>query len=81
MRPCMWQATYRGFATGRVIKYEVDGRSPGDKTLIADFGAPTWQWWKILEVKNGRSIGWTGRFPSAEAALASLLPHTPEERT
>jgi hypothetical protein len=72
MRATMWVATYRGYATGRVIKYEVNGRAPGEKVLIADFGGPSWPRWRVLQVKNGVSGGWTGKFGSAEAALASL---------
>jgi len=72
MRPTMWIATYQGFATGREIKYEVNGRTPGEKVLIADFGGPSWHWWRVLQVKNGISGDWTGKFGSAEAALASF---------
>ena len=74
MRPRMWIATYQGFATGRVIQYEVGECTPGDKVLIADFGGPTRQSWRTLEVKNGRSSDWIGNFPSAESAYASLFP-------
>lgn len=70
MRPTMWIATYAGFATGRVIKYNVDGRVPGEKYLIADFGGPRWPRWRVLQVKNGVSGEWTGKFGSADAALA-----------
>ncbi len=38
MRPTMWMSTFTGFATGRVIKYDVAGFTPDEKYLIADFG-------------------------------------------
>jgi hypothetical protein len=72
MRPTMWVATYAGFATGRVIKYDVAGQTPDEKYLIADFGGPNWPRWRVLQVKNGISGGWTGKFGSADAALAFL---------
>ncbi|PYU27186.1 MAG: hypothetical protein DMG30_00090 [Acidobacteria bacterium] len=72
MRPTAWIATYKGFATGRMIKYEVQGVAPADKILIADFGEPNWRSWRVLQVKNGRSTGRIGNFDSADAALASV---------
>ncbi len=70
MRPTMWVATYEGFGTGRVIKYDVAGHTPDEKYLIADFGGPSWPWWRVLQVKYGISGEWTGKFGSADAALA-----------
>jgi hypothetical protein len=70
MRPTMWIATYAGFATGRVIKYDVDGCISDEKYLIADFGWPSWPRWRVLQVKNGVSGEWAGKFTSADAALA-----------
>ena len=72
MRPTMWTSTYTGFATGRVIKYDVAGHTPDEKYLIADFGGPSWPCWRVLQVKGGISSEWTGKFGSADAALASL---------
>lgn len=73
MRPSMWVATYQGFAAGRVIQYKVEGRVPGEKILIADFGGPNWRRWRVLKDNNGASSGWGGSFDSAESALTSVL--------
>jgi len=70
MRPAMWMSSYAGFATGRVIKYDVAGHTPDEKYLIADFGGPSWAEWRVLRVKNGISGDWTGKFGSPDAALA-----------
>jgi hypothetical protein len=75
MRPTMWISTepHQEYATGRVVKYDVQGLAPGNKILIANFGGPNWNSWRLLQVRNGRSTKWTGNFSSAEAALASLV--------
>jgi hypothetical protein len=56
----MWIATFHGFGKGRVVKYDVEGRVPGEKILIADFGGPNWCWWRVLKNNNGDSSEWTG---------------------
>jgi len=57
MRPTMWVATYTGFATGRVIKYDIVRRTSNDKYLIADFGGPSSPKWRVLHIKNGIVAG------------------------
>jgi len=72
IRPIMWVSTYAGYANGRVIEYDVAGHTPNEKHLIADFGGPGWPRWRVLKVKNGISGEWTGKFESADAALACV---------
>jgi hypothetical protein len=68
----MWIATYQGFGTGRVTKYELQGREPGNKILIADFGGPSWARWRVLQPGTGHEPYGPANFASPEAALASI---------
>jgi hypothetical protein len=51
------------------ITYEVVGLPPGDEARISSI--PPHEW-RIFRIQTGRTVGWYGNYPTAEAALASL---------
>jgi rRNA maturation protein Nop10 len=50
------------------LKYEVEGLPPGEKAWIAKMNHS----WRILTMKDGVQGKWTGKYKSAEDALAAL---------
>jgi hypothetical protein len=51
------------------VTSDVVGLPPGDEARISS--VPPHEW-RILRIRTGRTAGWYGKYPTAEAALASL---------
>ncbi len=65
------------FASGQVIGYRVGGLPDGKSARIANFGAPTSNDWRIMQIAgNNSQDDWTGHYASFEDALASLTQHS-----
>jgi hypothetical protein len=62
----------RVYGNGQVIQYRVVGLPRGDQAMIANFGAPERNEWKVLRVEDDAQGEWTGEYKSAEAALAEI---------
>jgi hypothetical protein len=78
MIPVTWSGTGPALANDEVTGYEVHvGPGPDNKILIGNFGGPTWNSWRVLEIRNGHDDGWNGDFKSAEEALASVVGPRP----
>jgi hypothetical protein len=53
----------------RVLQYEVEGLPPGESAFIAEFPQRGWQ---ILRWNDEWHGNWSGRYPTADAALEAL---------
>jgi len=60
------------FGTGTVYQYRVGHMPPGYQALIANFGAPHRNDWKIMRIDDDAQEEWNGSYQSAEEALAVL---------
>jgi hypothetical protein len=58
--------------SGTVYQYRVGNMPPGYQALIANFGAPNRNDWKIMRIDDDAQEKWNGSYPSAEEALAVL---------
>jgi hypothetical protein len=56
----------------QVTQYEVQGLPSGERALVANFGAPHRQNWKILRVTGEVQSDWTGDYGSVEEALRTV---------
>ena len=65
------------FASGKVTGYRVGGLPDGKSARIANFGAPTGNDWRIMQIAGDNSqADWIGHYKSFEDALAALTQNS-----
>lgn len=67
-----WVGDGPTFGSGEVYQYRVGHMPPGYQALIANFGAPRRNDWKLLRIEEDVQEEWAGHYESAEDALAVL---------
>jgi hypothetical protein len=72
LHPIGWIGDGPVFGTGAVYQYRVGHMPPGYQALVANFGAPRRNDWKIMRIEDDAQEQWNGNYASAEDALAVL---------
>jgi hypothetical protein len=72
LHPIGWVTDGPIFGSGTVYQYRVGHMPPGYQALIANFGAPNRNDWKIMRIDDDAQEDWAGLYESAEEALAVL---------
>ena len=72
LHPIGWVGDGPVFGSGTIYQYRVGRMPAGYQALIANFGAPRRNDWKIMRIDDDTQEEWNGHYESAEEALAVL---------